>query len=326
MSSPGTPPQPPSQFPVAPIAPGSVPPASRALRPPSRRRALATVLLVAAVVMSGLSLGFSWWTISATSDGNSANIYFLPGSDVSATNNGYSATGSYSSAGLNNTGNLFGTVFYLVVGVLALSALGALFAAASTAHPKPKETWGNGVVLLSLVGAALAVVSVVLVPLVAPSLFADDNPSNICGKAAGAGNPSPCTSWSGSLTNSAGTLSWGGDVGWYFMIAAAALLVVGLVVWYVARNEPWSRELPVPLPDASAEVAGRPGAVSGLPAPAATGSTSPGVPAVSQAPAPAGPEVAGPPPDSWLCPGCGTQNALPDRACPRCGQPAPPRA
>jgi hypothetical protein len=326
MSLPSPAPQPPVYAVPEPITY----PTPTSLRSPSRRRTTAGILLIVAVVLAGVSLGTSWWTISVNDGPDSGSIYFLPGNSVSSTENGVSSSQTYTSTDLNETGTLFQSVFYAVLGVLVLSALGAVFALVTAFHRRARAGWGTAVVISVVVALALALVSVALVPAVEPSLFSKDNPSNICGEFQGTGDNSPCTTYWGSITTSHGTITWGADLGWYTLIAALVFVVAALALWFAARKEPWTREI---------EYAQAPGTPTGW---APIPGTAPGYPASPYSPgggypgyAPPGPPGVLPPttrppqegsrgPDWWACPVCRTPNAIQDATCHRCGAPRPP--
>jgi hypothetical protein len=353
MSYPGTPPQSPAPYGGPPGSSAPATPSYPRRRPPSRRRLIAAILLVLAVVFAGVSLGLSWWTISSSDDGSTSSVYFLPGSNVGVSAPGTTGSVSYTSVGLNNTGVLFDALSFLVIGIVLLSAVGAILAFLTTIHPNPRKSWSSGTETLSILGVVLALLSVVLVPLATPYEFAKDNLGNVCSDASSAGTESPCTSFWGSVMTSRGTETWGGDVGWYLMIVATVLLVVALVGWYSARREPLSRETaPDPPPGNAAYVSyptdpeypsypispSYPSPDGQRPPP---GWSDPSGPYAS--PAPMGAPATYPPaypaptpvpmtapnttrPDWWQCPACGTPNAIQDTTCHRCGRPAPPRS
>jgi hypothetical protein len=326
MSYPAIPPQSLGPTPVAGPYPAAPPPGVlvRRMRRPSGRRVAAAALLALAVVLAGISLGSSWWTISTVEDGTTGYIYFLPGSSAGFNEAGNSGTQSYTSGELNNTGMLFQALFYLIVGALAVAAVGCVLAFVCALHRAPKSSWSTGAAATSVAALALALVGVVLVPAVEPSLFAKDNPDNICGAFQGAGSNSPCTTFWGSLTTTHGTVTWGADLGWYLMVIALVFLVAAFVLWFSARKQPLAREVLMVVPAAAPPVAS-----PWSPAPPAYPGTS-----YSEAPSAFAPTASAAPPmtaayaprgsDWWLCPACGTPNSVVDPNCHRCGQPVPP--
>jgi hypothetical protein len=150
------------------------------------------------------------------------------------------STLSYISAGLVHVGQLYEAV--LAIGIIAtiggfvgmiLSYIGA-FGGFKSRKFLPVTIL---LTLISLVGAISAPAVVVAGQ---PGAFNSDNTSAFGGMGCGA-SPNPCTSFWNSVTTAGVTVSWGADVGWYFAVAAAVLLLVAFLLLWSTRKMPYTR-------------------------------------------------------------------------------------
>jgi hypothetical protein len=158
----------------------------------------------------------------------------------------------------------------------------------------------------------ISLVSVVIVPVLQPTLFNNSNPSTCNGLG---GINSPCNSFWGSATANGEQLSWGSDVGWYLAIATVVLLLSAAFVWRAAYSEPWGQGptygLVSPIPPAGLVTNSPTGPIYFPP----VVYTQPPLPAPSAPP----PAIA-----ERYCPRCGGGNAKADAFCQKCGKPLPP--
>jgi hypothetical protein len=157
---------------------------------------------------------------------------------------------------------------------------------------------------LTLVSFLLAVMLPVLVALAQPPALSADS-SSLGSSCAGGSNA--CSSFWGSSTVNGTTISWGADVGWYLALAAAVLLLVGLIQLLSSRRQPFTR-------DEIWVASGNPTAPQGYPAQQMPPSYSP----VSSTPA----QLSDYPPSSTRIVASTPVAAAPTEPnCPRCGNP-----
>lgn len=276
-------------------------------------RFLASVLAMAAGVVSGVSMLSAWWSLSLSTGGHHYTLSFLPGNSLTASVDQSSASGTYASIGLGQVGGLYEAVLAFGVVVTLLSFVAGVVGLLWTFGRLRGPSRGSAFEMLAIGLAIVSIGAIVLVPLVQPSAFASGS-FIPCSSASSVG--SPCTSFWGSVSDPNGTGSWGADAGWYLEVGAIALLLGAFVEWLTSRDDPW------PGPRARAR--------AGLP-PAAPGArpkvaSSAPVPKARPGPSPR-PALSGPAPAAdRYCPSCGCRNARGSLFCGGCGRAlSPPR-
>jgi hypothetical protein len=228
-----------------PYAPPIAPPPSPTPGPPpaprpatSGRNLAAGAVLLIAGALSLVSIFVAWFSISFSG----ATLYFLPGTQLSGSSSGFSIMESYATIQLGPVGALYVAIlaFGVIVGVVALIA-GVLGIVGGVGRlPIRRHGLVRGLAIVALVVAIVAVASP---PALQPYTFQS---SSAPGKCIPSNNTSNvCHSFWGSSQG----YSWGASTGWYLMIAALTLAIVGLVLWRPGRAmpappTPWS--LPPP--------------------------------------------------------------------------------
>lgn len=226
-------------------------PSGRLPRAPCRRRLFTSIILLLAGLVLLAAAFAPWWSFTVSAGGTSVTITFLPGSDyrgsLSSTSQNGSASAPYRGSGLGALAGLYESVLIvtLIAAVLVL-ATGAV--ALLTELGKIRGRWrGSAIGFLALLAFLVSVSLVVVVASLQPTQFNAANPSGFCSESQGA--TSPCNSFSGSLSASGGSATWGGGAGWDLAIFSAILSIAGAIGWWVARNEPFEVE-PMPAPRA----------------------------------------------------------------------------
>ncbi len=121
----------------------------------------------------------------------------------------------------------------MALAVMVLAIIGG-YVGLAAAWGKIRSPKRNGVVRgLLIVVLVIALFAAIVVPSLQPYTVSRS------GGCTGFASQSPCNSFWGSGSSSGANGSWGGDQGFYFMVAAAVLLVVALVFWVRAWSESW---------------------------------------------------------------------------------------
>jgi hypothetical protein len=206
--------------------------------PPARpshngRNLAAGAILLVGGILALVSIFVSWWYLSESG----GTVNFLPGTSASGTFGGTTSTLTYSTLGIGWVGGLYIAILALaiVVGVLALVAgiLGVIGGAGALPARHSGLVRGLAVAVVVIAIAAIAVA-----PGLQPWAFHQTPNSGACTNFNSGG--SPCSSFWGSGNGD----SWGAGVGWYLMIGALVLGLVGLILWRVSRPmtspTPWT--------------------------------------------------------------------------------------
>lgn len=336
------PPPPPPVWSVAPSpAPpppsGAPPPPSPAVSPvqsapesvvKGRRVAASSLVLIAAILLT-VAMMVSWWELSLSGGGATATVNFLPGSSYSGSGayNGitYSASATYASSKLTNVGYLYEAILGLgLTAAIAAFAGMALGYASAFGTSRPRHSVGIAADLTEL-STALALALPVLTVFMQPWVYNLDtsNAGAPCG-----GGSTPCNSFWGSVSSGGVTATWGADVGWYLVVAAAALLVVAAVLFWASEPKLYTRdELLGASPQAAAPAQAYPAEPLSPPySQYVAPSTVYTQPTSSLAPPPPPPAQAVPAQVAErYCPSCGAGNARASAFCESCGKPLPPR-
>jgi hypothetical protein len=291
----------------------------RALLHPNPRLLLA-FLLVVTFVLELVSLGTAWWSYSSTGGGTSHSLSFLPGGNYNVTCSGSGCAGfSAGSFPYSNFGMSMGTLYGVVLGLMALTAvLTALAAAIAVLAALGRKTgwWQrSGSFVLVFLSALTTLIALVATVTAQPGAFA----ANSMFDGLGSGGASPLTSFWGS--NPAGTATWGAGAGWFVALATLVLLGIIIALLVVLGHERLavpgrrSRSAVVTPPPPSRVYTAPP---SAYPA-SRPSATRPPIPTTTTArpmppPMPAPTEV----PPSVPCPTCGTLNLVKSRTCSYC--------
>jgi hypothetical protein len=187
----------------------------------------AGALFLIAGAMTLASTVVAWWQLSIAGSGVSASVLFLPGWNVHTSGlTATPSTSSYASMGLGPVGGVYLGILALAVvtGILEVVA-GVLGLIAGAGRIKRNRTGlVKGLVVSAVV---LAVAAVALGPALQPWAFGDST-SNAC---SGLSGTTYCNSFWGSQTTSGVTRTWGATVGWYLVLGALILGIIGLLFW-----------------------------------------------------------------------------------------------
>lgn len=137
-----------------------------------------------------------------------------------------------SSPPLNNTGTIAETGFFLLIVGFVVGLIGAAFGVMSRGNARRVSP----AIWCSIIALILALVTPLLFYAALPAAVAKDIPT--ADRYASSG---PWSSFFGSTSVSIGPLtsaSWGAGIGWYLSFVAFALLLVGVILFYVFRREP----------------------------------------------------------------------------------------
>jgi len=276
------------------------------------KRFSASIVILAAGVLSGLASISSWWTLSESGSSYTGSLSFLPGDSYQATGEGVSASGTYAGDGLGPVGALYEGILaiVLVVLIIALAAgiIGFVTSLSRNSSPARYRTVRN----LIVVAFVLSAFAAVLVPTLQAYLFHSANPSGICSSTGG--TQTPCNSFWGSLSSDGESATWGSDIGWYLALATTILSLGGLFVWQAGKDEAWSRspyssQGGLPMGSSDGGYLSHPTHVT------SPSYQSPPAETASQ------PAVGTP---SRFCPACGAANSSSYSFCQRCGRQLPP--
>jgi hypothetical protein len=201
--------------PTAPMAPAS-----------SGRNVAAGALLLIGGILSFVSGFVAWWTYS----GGGFTLSFLPGQNVSESGFGQTLTMSYASLGIGPVGGLYLALLALAILVGILALVGGILGLVGGMGRLPGRRHGmvRGLALGALI---LAIVAVAIAPAMQPWTFHDSSSGNVCSSNFGNGT-SPC----GSFWGSANGFSWGASTGWYLMVGALVLALIGMILWRSMRS------------------------------------------------------------------------------------------
>jgi hypothetical protein len=210
-----------------------------------RKRKIAGIILVVAVVLLVSSLFVGWWAIQAAIPGQSEKasfnfpatsggygvIYSCAGNDSSFTATCPSPE-TYSDEGLNNTGRLYTSVQYVVIAGIAMGILGALLLFAAFRRQSGSKL---GTVLIGL-AFILAIVAPIALAVAQPGAIQSDNQPSF----GGTNGTTPSNSFWGSNNSSDPdfpyTVTWGASTGWYLALVAGGFFLVALVILVQARH------------------------------------------------------------------------------------------
>jgi hypothetical protein len=196
----------------------------------SGKRFVSSLIVLIGGVLALTSAWIAWWSLS----GSGVTLSFLPGSSGTLSYGGTTTTNTYASGGLGQVGALYEAILALTIvsGVLAIIA-GILGIVLRAGRMKP-STAGK-VKGLSIAALVLVLVAVAVAPGLQPYLINQSSDgSSFCSTFNG-----PCSSYWGSSTVSGTTFTWGAAIGWYLALVGFVLILVGLILWNSARNEPW---------------------------------------------------------------------------------------
>jgi hypothetical protein len=208
--------------------PASPPPTAPMAPSRNGRNVAAGALLLVGGILSFVSAFMAWWTISRSP----LSISFLPGQSFTSSASGTTMTFNYASEGLGPIGGLYLAILALAIVIGILAVVGGLLGLVGGLGRLPSRRHGmvRGLALGALI---LAIVAVALAPAMQPWAFHDSsiNGANSCTTYFGNNSTSPCNSFWGS----SGPLSWGAAAGWYLMLGALVLSLVGLILWRSMR-------------------------------------------------------------------------------------------
>jgi len=236
----------------------------------SRRTLVAMLVVLIGVVLLIVSLFTPWYTTEASGDGITASMNFYPGLPTTNGTIQYVCSGtgvpcpsstSYSDYGINNTGRVAETGYFLIIAGIVFGLLAVILALLGRRKPGR----GRAAVAVTIIAVILAIA--------APGAFAVELPHAISQDYPGATGTGPWSSFFGSnsTTESGFTLTstWGPAIGWYLSIGAFVVLWVGVILLLRQRKEPVETASVPPQVATSSNLPGAPTmpAAPGLPPP-----------------------------------------------------------
>ncbi len=191
----------------------------------------------------------AWWSDSFPS----SIVYFLPGGSLTGSGSSGTATATYASVGFGPVGALYESVLAMALAVTVLTLIGGSVGVVA-AWGKIRNPRGKGMLRgLIISGLVVALASLIIVPPLQPYTLSQSS-----GGCSGYGSESPCNSFWGAGATGGVSSSWGANLGFYLMAAAAILLVVSLLFWIRAWSSPWGSS-----PEGSVGIAAQPLAPGG---------------------------------------------------------------
>ncbi|MCI4331922.1 MAG: hypothetical protein L3K19_08795 [Thermoplasmata archaeon] len=200
---------------------------------------IAGILGILGAILILVSVGLAWYTITTneTFNGNSFTVgeNFNPGSSFTATCTGSSfcsaaPTGShsYSSQNATNEGNLYGALFYLLIGSGVLGLIGA---ALTFVVDRLSGILKFLPLILVVVALLMGIGGVAYVAAGQPAALNSDTTAH--------GGMAPSGSWPGSSfigssSTSSGTMNWGPGAGFYLGIVAVVMFLISMLFMFMA--------------------------------------------------------------------------------------------
>jgi hypothetical protein len=215
-------------------------PGSEEGRPVAIPRWVATALVVLGLVLLVVAVFLPWYAFGASSAAGRDTQLFYPGLPSENGSIRYSCSGSiscppdssYSTQSYDSIGTVVETGLLVSVVAIVAAAITAVLGAMAKARFARSVT----IYTAGIVAAVLALATPILYGVALPGAENRDVPDSARPPTSG-----PWTSFFGSASWNEphlGTLSltWGPESGWYLSIGAAALIVVGLVLFRKGRG------------------------------------------------------------------------------------------
>ncbi len=204
------------------------------------KRTVAGAVVLIGVILLISSLFLGWWSYQISAFGDSDTATFgLPTTSpqVSISCSGPDAacpsSETYSSYQATNTGNLYASVQYLLLGGLALGVVGAIVSLLSRGRQRLVQP-ALILIILALIVALLAPIHLLLAQ---PGAIAQDYSTSGNGNLGGGSNgTSPANSFWGSTSGSGATATWGPSPGWYLAVVGGVILIGGFALLFSGRK------------------------------------------------------------------------------------------
>ena len=198
-------------------------------RPYGAMRFAASVLCLVSGILDGVSSVSSWWAITLSGSSGSGTVSFLPGGSYEGSFGGSSGSATYTSGGLGYVGSLYeGVLALALIGMVLALAAGVLGVLAARGRRRSLGRYRT-VRRLVLAVLVIALLAIIIVPALQPTLFGASNPSDLCTSALG--SSTPCNSFWGSASANGENVTWGAEAGWFLTLGAAVLLVAAFALW-----------------------------------------------------------------------------------------------